>query len=134
MALVNGTAGNDTLRGTGPDTLAGGDGADVHAPHACAVAPAHVIAERGSDGATATLQGNLFHGRHHVDLDSRSPPDDMGPGFAGRAGWALAERVGDDLVFTLPARPAAFRVTGPASLSVVLDGQYAPCGNVEQFR
>ena len=97
MAEILGTTGNDTLIGTaeddvliaygGNDILSGGAGADEYRLTQGKGAQWVVIDDKGGDGAVDTITG--LRGLY-------------ASASLGYQAWATAERVGDDLIVTLP--------------------------------
>lgn len=120
MGEILGTTGDDTLIGTplddvltsfgGTDYLSGGDGMDTYALSQRTGGSKVTIADTGQDGAIDTITG----GRGLY-----------GSASFGYQSWATAERIGDDLVITLPGKPGGFRKPGYGVLAIEVIDQYA---------
>lgn len=119
MADIPGTSGNDTLIGTidadvltalgGTDEMSGGDGADIYALSQGAGASYVTISELAGDNAVDTITG----GRSLFTSAS-----------LGYSGSASAERVGDDLIISLPGKPSRFRKPGYGPLTVEIKDHF----------
>jgi len=120
MADILGTSGDDNLFGTalddvliangGNDFLSGGAGADEYRLTQGKGAQWIVIDDQGGDGAVDTITG--LRGIY-------------ASASLGYQAWASAERVGDDLIVTLPGMPSRFRKPGYGETTVEIRDHYA---------
>jgi Ca2+-binding RTX toxin-like protein len=120
MADILGTTSADTLIGTalddvligngGNDYLSGGAGADIYSLRQGKGAQTIVIDDQGGDGAIDTITG--LRGIY-------------ASASFGYQAWASAERVGDDLIVTLPGKPGRFRKPGYGETTLEIKNHYA---------
>jgi Ca2+-binding RTX toxin-like protein len=120
LANILGTTGDDSLIGTplddtldslgGTDYLSGGDGSDIYVLRQGSGGSTVTIEDLGTDGAVDTITG----GRGLYASAS-----------LGYQSWATAERIGDDLIITLPGKPHRFRDPGYGPLNIEIADHFA---------